>query len=123
MLNCSKSNNPTISLAGKWMITSLTVSGCANPANDYTQAFGCPGTISKWCYIYTFNSNGTCAIEQTATSTENDTGTYKIYGNLVSITFTGSNEAWNFVLSGNNLIFSIKDPTDGCLFTYNLIKS
>ncbi|HCW06796.1 MAG TPA: hypothetical protein DGG95_05460 [Cytophagales bacterium] len=103
--------------------SSLTVSGCTNPANNYTQAFGCPGTVAKWCYVYTFNSNGTCSIERTATKTETDTGTYKVIGNMVSITFTGSNEAWSFDLNGTILNFSIKDPNDGCSFKYTLIKS
>ena len=122
MFNCSKSSKPAISISGKWTVNSWTVTGCKDPTNNFSQAFECPGSLAKWCYIYTFNSNGTCAIERTATSTETDTGTYTIIGNFVSIAFTGSNEGWNFVLANNTLTFTITNPVDGCLNTFVLTK-
>lgn len=122
MLNCSKSSTPAISIAGKWTVVSWTVTGCKDPANNFSMAFACPGTLTNWCYIYTFNSNGTCSIERTATSTETDTGTYSIIGNRVAIAFTGSNEGWIFALAGNKLTFTLTEPTSGCLHTLTLTK-
>ena len=123
ILSCAKSETPSRPFVGTWTVTSLSVTGCTDTNNNYSQAFACPGTIAKWCYIYTFNSNGTCTIERTATSTEKDNGTYSVHGNFVAITFTGSNEAWTFALATNTLTFTLNDPTgNGCLYTMVLVK-
>ena len=121
MFNCSKSGN-SISIAGRWTVNSWTVTGCRDSANNFSMPFECPGSPTKWCYIYTFNTNGTCVVGRTATSTETDTGTYSVTGNFVSIVFTGSSDLWNFVLVNNTLTFSMSDPTNGCLHTFVLTK-
>lgn len=122
MINCSKSDNPTISIVGNWIAVSLRTE-C--PSSNTTETYACPATATALCYKILFSSNSTYLMQLSGTingvpKADTYTGVYTMKGNSISTSATNSSgqsftETDTFSLSGNMLtITSPKNSSTGC---------
>jgi archaellum component FlaF (FlaF/FlaG flagellin family) len=132
MINCSKSGDAAISIAGTWTGVSIATTGCTSSSNNFSTTYACPATSNNSCIRITFTSNGSFSTEfsaivnGTATSGTNS-GTYSIKGNSIAITTSSSGqtstETDTFTVSGSLLtITSPKNSSSGCANVIILTK-
>jgi hypothetical protein len=132
MINCSKSNDATVSIVGTWNGVSTGVTGCTSSTNNFKATYTCPATASSPCIKITFSSNGNFTTEYAivisgATTSSTNSGTYSIKGNSITITTSSggqtTTETDTFSVSGSTLtITSPKSSSTGCTNAIVLTK-
>lgn len=114
---CSDDDGDNLALAGSYILTEESVSGCVNTADNGTETKSCTSTD---CETLTISGDGTFSvieIDNGVTTTKS--GTYSTNGGQITFTklsgATPDSDIATFSLSGSSLVLTFEEDSDSCV--------